>query len=63
MSRAQAQELVRQAGGQPSESVSRTTGYVVAGSEPGSKLEKARKLGVKVLDEREFVKLMGRKGP
>jgi len=61
MSRAQAEEMVRQAGGQPSGSVSRNTGYVVAGSDPGSKLEKARKLGVKILDEKEFLKVVGAK--
>jgi DNA ligase (NAD+) len=63
VSRAQAEEMVRQAGGQPSGSVSRTTGYVVAGSDPGSKLEKARKLGVKILDEKEFLKLVGARRP
>jgi len=56
-SRAQAEDLVRKMGGNASGSVSKKTDYVVAGSAPGSKLEKARKLGVTVLDEAGFGKL------
>ena len=52
--RQQASELVQQRGGRVVGSVSRSTGVVVAGSEPGSKLDKARKLGVKVISEDEF---------
>ncbi len=58
MSRDQAKEKVRQLGGDISESVSKNTSYVVVGAEPGSKYEKAKKLGVKILDEREFLKLI-----
>ncbi|NTV92840.1 MAG: NAD-dependent DNA ligase LigA [Chlorobiaceae bacterium] len=52
--RQQASELVQERGGRVVGSVSRSTGLVVAGSEPGSKLDKARKLGVKVISEDEF---------
>lgn len=58
MSRAAAKEKIRELGGDISESVSRQTNYVVVGSEPGSKYEKAKKLGVKILDEKEFFDLL-----
>ncbi|MBI4991773.1 MAG: NAD-dependent DNA ligase LigA [Candidatus Harrisonbacteria bacterium] len=58
MSRDQAKEKIRELGGGVSGSVSKKTSYVVAGSEAGSKLEKARKLGVQILDEKEFLKLI-----
>lgn len=57
LSREQAEELTREHGGDASALVSRETSYVVAGSEPGSKLDKAQKLGVKVLSEEEFLKM------
>jgi len=59
MSREEAKEKIRERGGEASESVSKKTDYVVAGFEPGSKYEKAQKLGVKVIDEKEFLKLLG----
>jgi len=46
-------------GGKVSSSVSRKTDYVLAGDETGSKLDKAQKLGVKIIDEKEFLKLCG----
>lgn len=53
-----AKEKIRELGGIASESVSRKTDFVVAGKDPGSKLKKAKKLGVKVIDEKEFLKLL-----
>ena len=59
ITRGEAQKKVRDLGGDISSSVSKNTDYVVVGSEPGLKLEKARKLGVKVIDEKEFLKIIG----
>lgn len=52
-----AKNMVRTAGGSVSGSVSRNTNYVVLGSDPGSKLEKAKRLGIKILSEEEFKQL------
>lgn len=60
-SRGQAEQAVRQAGGKVSSSVSRKTDFVVAGENPGSKLQKALDLGVEVLDEEQFKKLLAGK--
>lgn len=57
-SRPQAEDLVVSLGGRPSSSVSSRTGLVVAGENPGSKLARAEKLGIKVISEKEFVKLV-----
>jgi len=58
MSREQAKEKIRELGGDISESVSKNTSYVVAGAEPGSKLEKAKRLNVKIINEQEFLTLI-----
>ncbi|MBX3326430.1 MAG: NAD-dependent DNA ligase LigA [Nitrospira sp.] len=57
-SREEAKVLVEQLGAMVSSSVSKKTTYVVTGSEAGAKLEQARKLGVQILDEEEFRKLI-----
>lgn len=57
-SRKEIEELIKALGGRPSSSVSRKTDFVLAGESPGSKLDNARRLGVKVLNEAEFEKLI-----
>ncbi len=59
LEREAAQQMVRDHGGDVSGSVSKKTSFVVAGSDAGSKLDKARKLGVKIVNEEEFVKIIG----
>jgi len=56
--REEAKEKVRQLGGEVSESVSKKTDFVVVGENPGSKLQKAKKLGVKTISEEEFLELL-----
>jgi DNA ligase (NAD+) len=58
-SRDEARRMIEDAGGRVSGSVSRKTDYVVAGEDAGSKLDKARELGVKVIDEKEMENLLG----
>lgn len=60
LSRARATELIEQAGGHVVSSMSKKTTAVVAGSDPGSKLERARELGVEVIDEAELLRRVGR---
>ena len=58
MTRDEAKELIENLGGRVTGSVSGKTDYVVAGAEPGSKLARAEKLGVAVLNENEFIKII-----
>jgi DNA ligase (NAD+) len=58
LSRAQAKGLVEAVGGRVVSAVSGETDFVVAGEDPGSKLAKAREMGVRVVDEREFLDLL-----
>jgi DNA ligase (NAD+) len=59
LTRDDAKKMIEDAGGQVSGSVSKKTDFVVAGDDAGSKLEKARELGVKVIDEKEMQELLG----
>jgi DNA ligase (NAD+) len=58
MSRDEAQRQIEQRGGKVTGSVSKKTRYVVVGTDAGSKLEKARELGVETLDEAAFLTLI-----
>jgi DNA ligase (NAD+) len=58
--RSELEDLIRSLGGKPSGSVSKKTDFVVAGEKAGSKLDKARELGVRVLTEDEFDELIGK---
>lgn len=59
LSREAAKEKIRALGGDVSESVSKKTSYLVAGSDPGLKYGKAEELGVKILEEKEFLEMLG----
>jgi DNA ligase (NAD+) len=59
LSRTKATEIVEQAGGRVTNSVSKATSFLVAGEEAGSKLEKAKSLGVETIDEAELMRRIG----
>jgi len=58
MTRDEAKDRIRERGGEVSGNVSKDTGFVVAGKAPGSKYDKAKKLGTKIINEKEFLKLL-----
>ena len=58
MTRTEAEKRIRMFGGHPANSVSRQTDFLVAGSNVSSKSEKARKLGIKIINEKEFLRLI-----
>lgn len=58
MTRDEAKKMVRDLGGDISESVSKETDFVVAGTDAGSKLDKAKKLNIKILSEKEFFRML-----
>lgn len=58
LKRTECKNIILQNGGKVSDSVSKTTNYLIAGEKSGSKLEKANKLGIKVLTEKEFLDLL-----
>jgi DNA ligase (NAD+) len=60
LGRTEAKALVENLGGTIHSSVTKSTTYVVAGSDPGSKLDKAKLSGIKIISEEEFLKLIGR---
>ena len=60
-SRNEAKEIIESFGGKVSSSVSKKTSFVLAGEEAGSKLEKAVNLGVRIIDEKEFLDLINEK--
>lgn len=60
MGRKEAQDLIKQLGGKTAGTVSKKTDLVVVGESAGSKAKKAKQLGVKTIDEKEFLKLIGR---
>jgi DNA ligase (NAD+) len=61
-SRAEAEALIKEHGGKVTGSVSKMTSFVLAGEEPGSKLDKARQLGIPVIDEAELERMAGSSG-
>jgi DNA ligase (NAD+) len=58
LTRERAEELVRENGGEVSSSVGKKTDYVVSGVEPGSKYDRAKKLGIKIISEKDFLNLL-----
>ena len=61
MTRDEARELLEGLGAEIGSSVTRKTTGLVVGDTPGSKLDRARKLGVRIIEEGDFLKLVGKK--
>jgi DNA ligase (NAD+) len=59
-SRPEAESIVKALGGSAKDNVTKKTDYVVYGADPGSKLTRARELGIKAIEEKEFIKLIGK---
>jgi DNA ligase (NAD+) len=59
LTRGQAREAIEAAGGRVSSSVGRATDYVVAGEDPGAKYDRAKELGVAIIDEAALLELLG----
>ncbi|MHC5077344.1 MAG: BRCT domain-containing protein, partial [Planctomycetota bacterium] len=57
-SRQEAEAAIKQAGGKTSSSVSKKTDFILAGENPGSKLQKAQDLGVTIIDEKQFMDMI-----
>jgi len=60
MSRAEAQDQIKERGGKVTSSVTKKTDYLVAGAEPGSKLDKAQRIGIHIIDEDQFSALINK---
>ncbi len=60
MERDKAREMIESLGGKVTSSVSSKTDYLIVGEAPGSKLDKARELGITILDEQQFLRLIGK---
>ncbi len=58
--RQQAEQAIKGAGGKSASSVSKKTDFVLAGENPGSKLDKAKQLGVRVINEKQFLEMIGK---
>ena len=59
MNRNEAKNMVENAGGKTKNSITKNTTHLVAGKKSGSKLDKAKQLGVSILSEKEFLELIG----
>jgi DNA ligase (NAD+) len=59
LTRSEAHKKIRMLGGRPQSSISKEVSYLIAGDNPGSKFEKAKNLGVKIIFEKEFLKMLG----
>ena len=60
LKRSQAEAMIKEKGGKVASSVSKSVNLVIVGEDAGSKLEKAKKLGIKIITEDEFLELVGK---